>query len=164
MVAHDNIDVTATCVAEVLDGRSVATAESCSAGVLAQAFAAVDGSSDWFRGGVVAYQRGVKVALLGVEPDAQLVSRPVAEQMARAASRLFDADVAVATTGAAGPDPLDGAPPGTVAIAWIVDGRVESTLLRCEGEPERVIERAAVELLEALAEALRTVAAHRALP
>jgi nicotinamide-nucleotide amidase len=150
------VAVCATRVARLLDGRSVATAESCTAGLLAQAFAAVEGSGDWFRGGVVAYQRETKVALLGVEAHAPLVSIEVADQMARAVSQLLHADVTVATTGAAGPTPLDGARPGTVAIGWLVDRNSGSAMLHLHDTPEDVVERAAASALHALAAALTT--------
>jgi nicotinamide-nucleotide amidase len=155
MPAGTDLQSAAAGVARHLDGRSVATAESFTAGVIAQAFAAVDGSSEWFRGGVVAYQRAVKVALLGVAPSAALVSLGVAEQMAGAVATLLHADVAVATTGAAGPEPLDGAPPGTVAIGWSIDGRVDAALLHFDGDAETVIQRAAAAAFELLAGALR---------
>lgn len=109
-------------VAAWLDGRSLACAESCTAGLLAQAFASVEGSGEWFRGGIVAYQRQVKVELLGVLPHQPLVSSLVAEQMARGTARLLDATVTIATTGAAGPRPLDGAPPGTLVVGVLIEG------------------------------------------
>ena len=141
--------------ARLLDGRSFACAESCTAGLLAQAFAAVDGSGDWFRGGVVAYQRGVKVSLLDVDPDAPLVSRTVAEQMASGLARRMGADVTVATTGAAGPEPLDGAPPGTVVVALFANDSVTTVEFHYpDADPEEVVERAAIDAIVALAQRL----------
>src|SRR3954465_9809174 len=99
-------------VVAALDGRSMALAGSCTSGLRTTAFAAVEGASDWFRGGVVAYQLDTKVALLGVDAHVPIVSREMAEQMARGAAKAMAADVTLATTGAAGPSRLDGAPPG----------------------------------------------------
>jgi nicotinamide-nucleotide amidase len=139
-------------VADLLDGRSLACAESCTAGLLSQAFAAVNGSGEWFRGAIVAYQRRIKVGLLDVRPDEPLVSAVVAERMARATARHMSADVTIATTGAAGPDSLDGAPPGIVIVGMLDGDSFTSAELSYDGEdPEQVVEQAAVDAVKALA-------------
>jgi nicotinamide-nucleotide amidase len=114
----------------------------------------VEGASDWFRGGVVAYQVDTKVALLGVDDDIPVVSRPMAEQMARGAAGAMHADVAVATTGAAGPTGHDGAPPGTVVLATFVDGISASVEHHYDGPPEQVVEAAAADAMVMLRDAL----------
>jgi len=88
-------------------GKTLAVAESCTGGLLAERISAVPGASEWFRGGVVAYANAAKSALLGV-PEAMLrehgaVSQPVACAMAEGARERFGADLGVATTGIAGP-------------------------------------------------------------
>jgi nicotinamide-nucleotide amidase len=88
-------------------GKTVAAAESCTGGMIAELLTAVPGSSAYFRGGVVAYSNAAKGALLGV-PDELLdrhgaVSEPVARAMAEGARLRFGVDYAVATTGIAGP-------------------------------------------------------------
>jgi nicotinamide-nucleotide amidase len=88
-------------------GRTLATAESCTGGMIAERMTAVPGSSAYLRGGVVAYANEAKAALLGV-PEALLaehgaVSDPVARAMAEGARARFGADYAVAVTGIAGP-------------------------------------------------------------
>jgi len=88
-------------------GRTLATAESCTGGMIAELMTAVPGSSVYLRGGVVAYANAAKTALLGV-PEALLaehgaVSEPVARAMAEGARARFGTDYAVATTGIAGP-------------------------------------------------------------
>ncbi len=94
-------------VAGLLAGRSIATAESCTAGMLAARLTERAGSSAYVAGGVVAYANSAKTDLLGV--DAALiaqhgaVSEPVAEAMAAGALGRFGADTAVAITGVAGP-------------------------------------------------------------
>jgi nicotinamide-nucleotide amidase len=102
-------------VTELLDAAdvTVAVAESLTGGMVASALAEVSGASKWFRGAVVAYASEVKHELLGVPPG-PVVSAPAAEAMASGIRRLLAADVAVALTGAGGPDPQDGQPPGTV--------------------------------------------------
>ncbi len=88
---------------------SLAVAESMSSGLVQAAIGATSGASDFFRGGVTAYTIDEKVRLLGVdrgEADrVNAVSSMIAEQMARGASRLFDSDWAIATTGYAEPSP-----------------------------------------------------------
>ena len=95
-------------VAKRLDGRTVAVAESCTAGLLAGRLTELPGASAYFKGGVVAYSNEAKTDLLGV--DAKLieshgaVSPEVAEAMADGALERFGADVACSVTGIAGPD------------------------------------------------------------
>jgi nicotinamide-nucleotide amidase len=102
-------------IAELLDSAhlDVAVAESLTGGMVASTLAAAPGSSAWFRGAVVAYHSDVKHELLHVPPG-PVVSAQAAAAMAEGVRRLLRADVAVALTGAAGPDGQDGQPPGTV--------------------------------------------------
>ncbi len=107
-------------------GLTVATGESLTAGLVAATLAQVPGCSAVLRGGVVAYQRDVKGSLLHV-PEAALgqglVSEAVAAAMARGARESLVADVGIATTGVAGPEPHDGQPVGSTWIAVaLVDG------------------------------------------
>jgi len=102
-------------------GRSVATAESLTGGLLAAALTGIPGASAAFRGGVVAYATGLKAVLLGVEPAlldrVGAVSAEVAGAMAGGVAGRLGATFGVSTTGVAGPDPAEGKPPGTVFIA-----------------------------------------------
>jgi nicotinamide-nucleotide amidase len=110
-------------VAALLAGRRLATAESCTAGLVAARLTDRPGSSAYVAGGVVAYANEAKVGLLDVEPaliEAHgAVSEEVAEAMADGALRRFQADTAVSVTGIAGPDGgTEDKPVGTVC--WSV--------------------------------------------
>ena len=140
-------------VADLLDGRTIATAESCTAGRLAEVLACVEKAADFLRGGLVAYQDEIKRQLLGVTADSVLTI-DAAKEMAVGALGLFDADVAVSTTGVAGDKSEDGTPPGTVYIATAVGDRVSATEHRFTGTPEEVCDqarhRALLELMSAM--------------
>ncbi len=111
-------------------GLTLATMESCSGGLLASTITDVPGSSAYFLGGYVAYTAAMKIAL-GV--SAELVERhgvisgEVAADMARAAREAAGADYGAGVTGVAGPDELEGKPPGTMHIA-VHDGRAPQML------------------------------------
>jgi nicotinamide-nucleotide amidase len=134
-------------VVQLLAGRRIATAESCTAGLLAARLTERPGSSAFVMGGVVAYSNEAKMELLGVDPeliDAHgAVSEPVADAMADGALRRFDADTAVAVTGIAGPDGgTDEKPVGTVS--WSVrtaEGNGITRTLRLPGDRADIRDR-----------------------
>ena len=128
-------------VAELLDGRTIATAESCTAGRVAEVLATVEQATDFLRGGIIAYQEWVKRDLLGVTARSVL-TEDAAAQMAIGAARLLRADVTVATTGVAGGDTEEGTPPGTVYIATSINQKVTSAEHRFTGSPEQVCAKA----------------------
>ena len=102
-------------------GLTLATAESCTGGRVAERMTAMPGVSAVYRGGVVSYWSSVKADVLGVPLeilDAHgAVSEPCARAMAEGARRITGADIAVSVTGAAGPDPDErGVPVGIVYI------------------------------------------------
>jgi competence/damage-inducible protein CinA-like protein len=134
-------------VLHLLAGRRIATAESCTAGLLAARLTERPGSSAYVAGGVVAYANEAKVELLGVDPalieQHGAVSEPVADAMAEGALRRFEADTAVAVTGIAGPDGgTEEKPVGTVC--WSVklsDGRGITRTVRLPGDRADVRDR-----------------------
>ena len=105
----DDIQVLAAAVLEAARERGVtiATAESCTGGLVCGALTAIPGSSDVVAGGVVSYANGAKMALLSVPPallEANgAVSQPVAMAMAEGALAALDAGLSVSITGVAGP-------------------------------------------------------------
>jgi nicotinamide-nucleotide amidase len=134
-------------VAQLLAGRRLATAESCTAGLLAARLTERPGSSTYVAGGVVAYANDAKVELLDV--DARLieehgaVSEPVAEAMAEGALKRFEADTAVAITGIAGPDGgSEEKPVGTVCWSvQLADGRSITRTVRLPGDRADIRDR-----------------------
>ena len=111
-----------------LQGKTLATAESCTGGGIGAALTAVPGSSKVYKGGIISYTNDVKMGLLGITADMLeshgAVSKCVAEAMAVGVRNSLDTDVAVSVTGLAGPDGDDfGNPVGTVFIGY-ADGEV----------------------------------------
>jgi nicotinamide-nucleotide amidase len=110
-------------------GLSLATMESCTGGLLASIITDVPGSSDYFKGGLVAYSAQMKTAF-GV--DAALLARQgtvdpeVAAAMAQAARLRLEADIGIGITGVAGPAEVEGKPVGTVHIAIDAEGKRSS--------------------------------------
>ncbi len=111
-------------------GLTLATMESCTGGLLATTLTDVPGSSAYFRGGFVPYSNEAKIALgvdIGLIERHGAVSSQVAEAMAEAARQQLGADIGIGTTGVAGPDALEGKPPGVVYIA-IADSKGAESL------------------------------------
>ena len=106
----------------------IATAESCTAGILSGRLTEIPGASEVFECGVAAYSNQIKHSVLGVPSDLLelygAVSPEVASAMAVGVHRISDADFGVSITGVAGPDPSEGKPCGTVYIALADDKRV----------------------------------------
>ena len=134
-------------VAQLLSGRTIATAESCTAGLLAARLADRPGSSAYLAGGVVSYSNEAKADLLGVDPALiathGAVSEPVAEAMAAGALRRFGADIAVGITGIAGPGGgSDEKPVGTVCFSvGLADGTYHTRTFHLPGNRADVRER-----------------------
>ncbi|MHB8646567.1 MAG: CinA family protein [Thermomicrobiales bacterium] len=111
----------------VRHGRTIATAESCTGGLVAARITGMSGSSAYFLGGIVSYSNDAKHRLLAV-PDAMLerygaVSVDVALAMARGVRRKIGTDIGIATTGIAGPTGATPTKPvGLVYIALVADG------------------------------------------
>lgn len=120
-------------------GLMLATAESCTGGLIAGACTDLAGSSAWFDRGFVTYSNAAKSEMLGVPPALiaahGAVSEPVARAMAEGAVAHSAAQVAVAVTGVAGPSGGSADKPvGTVWFGWCVDGRTHSERRRFDGD------------------------------
>jgi PncC family amidohydrolase len=146
-------------------GWLLATAESCTGGLLGAAITGVPGASSVYMGGWITYANEAKSRDLGVAPGLLnppgpgAVSREVAEAMALGAQRASGADACISVTGIAGPD--GGTPTKPVGTVWLglaLRGRAETRLLQLSGDREQ-IRRGAVEgALVWLAEALQAPA------
>lgn len=141
-------------------GLTIAAAESCTGGGVAAALTAIAGASDYFLGGAVTYGTPSKVALLGV-PRAivegeGVVSEACALAMARGARRVFGADLAVATTGIAGPGGAEpGKPVGLVHLALAWEGGEHARHTVYPGDRAAVIAAATRDALALALERLR---------
>ncbi|MBI4339600.1 MAG: competence/damage-inducible protein A [Chloroflexi bacterium] len=128
-------------------GLTLATMESCTGGMLASTITDVPGSSGYFRGGVISYTNELKIAS-GVPAHLieahGAVSEQVASAMAQAARARLGADLGVGVTGVAGPEALEGKPPGTVYIG-IADARgAKATAYRFPANNRTLVKRRAV--------------------
>ncbi|MBD0862379.1 CinA family protein [Gordonia sp. zg691] len=137
----DVTDYSETCArlaeAAVDRGVHIAVAESLTGGNLASELSKAPEAGTWFRGGVIAYHEDVKFGLLEV-PEGPVVSEPAAHAMAATTAKLFDAEIVVAVTGEAGPEP-DEAAAGTVWFGLDNRGRVSTSRKEFDGEPEEVL-------------------------
>jgi nicotinamide-nucleotide amidase len=153
-------------LSELATGRRLrlGVAESLTSGMLAHTIGAGDDASEWFAGGIVAYLTDVKERVLGLTPGTDPCSAACAEQLAAGARTLFDADLAVSTTGVGGPEPQGGHPAGTVYLGWATADDVGHRRLALVGDPEEVLAAtvdAAVRLLAFHAEGLRPLGPRR---
>jgi nicotinamide-nucleotide amidase len=133
-------------------GWTIGVAESLTGGLVTAALVSVPGASRVLRGGVVAYATDLKAGLLGVDADLLAergaVDEAVAAQMAAGVRSATGADVGLATTGVAGPDPQDGHGPGLVFVAVSTPVASEVHRLDLDGDRSRVIADAARGVLE----------------
>jgi nicotinamide-nucleotide amidase len=144
-------------VGQALGPRNLmmATAESCTGGGIAQALTEIPGSGDWFDCGFVTYSNTAKNEMLDV-PDAVIaqfgaVSEEVAAAMAAGAVANSNADVAVSTTGIAGPTgAVPGKPIGTVCFGWARGDQVHTERLVFQGDRRSVREQAVAHALRGL--------------
>jgi nicotinamide-nucleotide amidase len=136
-------------------GLTVAVAESCTGGLLAKRLTDIAGSSEYFLGGVVAYDNLVKTGLLGVDETLLqthgAVSEEVAAAMAEGVCRAIGADCGLSTTGIAGPDGgSEDKPVGLVYVGSVVKGVTRVERLRLWGARDQIRERAACSALDLL--------------
>lgn len=140
-----------------LEGRTLATAESCTGGGIGAALTAVPGASKVYKGGIISYWSEVKRDLLGVAQEDLTnlgpVSMQVAGAMAEGARKRLHTDVAISVTGLAGPDGDEfGRPVGTVFVGYSDAQKTTVKVFRFSGDREAVREQAAKAALELILE------------
>ena len=142
-------------------GHMLATAESCTGGMIAAACTDLAGSSAWFERGFVTYSNEAKTELLGV-PAALIaehgaVSEPVVRAMAAGALRQSRAHIAVAVTGVAGPGGGSvGKPVGSVWLGWATAAGVVTQLRHFEGDRQQVRQATVLRALQGLNDLLNS--------
>ena len=160
---HDFAGIIAELAGRLLGrSRQLVTAESCTGGWVAKVCTDRPGSSQWYRGGVIAYSNELKVALLGVRPrtleEHGAVSEAAVREMAAGALQWLGGDVAVSVSGVAGPDGgTPDRPVGTVWFAWAERGDsgivVRAASRRFDGDRNQVRREAVLAALQGLIEA-----------
>lgn len=126
---------------------TISTAESLTAGLVSSAISEVSGASAVFKGGVSTYLNETKVSLLGVSEQAianfGAVSAEVAQQMAQRVRTKLQTDCAIATTGIAGPDSLEGKAVGLVYLGFCDDNRLVVKELNLSGDRAQIRQQSA---------------------
>lgn len=157
IVGFDEDETIEQIVANLLkqNNKTIATAESCTGGKIAQMLTNISGASSYFKGSIVAYATQLKIDFLDISPEIiknhSVVSAQVAEQMAKNVRIKFNTDYALATTGNAGPDLGESnAEVGTVFIALATPNEVIVEEFNFGKPRDKVIERAAIKSLELL--------------
>ncbi len=130
-------------------GLSLGLAESLTGGLMGSRFTSVPGASDVFRGSIVSYASDVKFSLLGV-PEGPVVTELAARAMAEGARQVLGADVALATTGVAGPAEQEGQPVGTVFLGLAMNGVSEAQRVRLPGDRQRIRQYAVISAVNLL--------------
>lgn len=136
---NEELDILARRLLELLkeNNYSIACAESLTAGLVCATLCDIAGASQAVAGGVTTYQTRTKREILGVSSsrleETGAVDSVVAEQMAQGVASLFGAEVALATTGVAGPGSQDGHSAGTVFISVITPAGAATTELSLSG-------------------------------
>ena len=119
---------------------TLATAESCTGGLIGAAITATAGSSSIFHGGIIAYHNDVKINLLGVDPNSLdtdgAVSETIAVQMARGCRERLGVNIAVSVTGVAGPD--GGSEDKPVGTVWIGLATQNGTTAKLHNFPDMI--------------------------
>ena len=138
--------------------ETLSTAESLTGGALSSAIVRIPGASEVFTGGITAYSNEIKISHLFVDPqlisEHTAISQEVAVAMAQGAMRSFGTTWAIATTGVAGPNPVDSHPVGAVWVA--IEGPVSECIeLSLSGERESIRNAVTASAIASFARILR---------
>jgi len=140
-----------------LEGKTLATAESCTGGMIGAALTSIPGASKVYKGGIISYWSEVKQNLLNVDPEdlekLGPVSMQVAGSMAQGARQALHADIAISVTGLAGPDGDEfGRPVGTVFVGFDSGAKTVVKRYCFEGDRNSIRNQAAKAALELILE------------
>jgi len=135
------------------ESKTIATAESCTGGYIAHLITSVAGSSAYYKGSVISYANEVKINELGVLPETLknhgAVSEACVKQMAEGVRKKLNTDIAIATSGIAGPDGgTKDKPVGTVWIAVSTENETIAQMYQMGDHRERTIQRTAIAALD----------------
>ncbi len=138
---------------------SLATAESCTGGLLGATFTTISGSSTWFMGSIVAYDNSVKISQLYVSENTLelygAVSGACVMQMAKGVCQRLNTDIGISISGIAGPDGgTKEKPVGTVWIGFSVLGVESARLFQLKGQREDIRSQAVVRAVQGILERL----------
>ena len=142
-------------------GLHLATAESCTAGLISMTLAAVENSGNFYNSGFVTYSESAKVRLLGVSERVleqyTAVSEHTVREMAQGACDRSKEPVSLAISGYAGPDGgEDGTPAGTIWVGWkLANGDIYAECQQFDGEPKEVMEQGALFAINGLIKRLQ---------
>lgn len=144
-------------VIKALQGKTLATAESCTGGGIGAALTAISGSSAVYKGGIISYTNEIKEELLGVPAEMLekygAVSEPVARAMAEGARVRLQTDIAISVTGLAGPGGDEyGNPVGTVFIGYASKNQTFANEFHFPGDREEVRQQAILTALRIVLE------------
>jgi PncC family amidohydrolase len=138
---HDLLSLSSE-ISQLLSEKSqtIATAESCTGGLLGHTLTAISGSSEYFLGGVIAYSNRIKEEWLGVQSQTLLqhgaVSEETAREMAQGIRKKFKADIGLSTTGIAGP--TGGTSTKPVGMVWIgISTKTNTQAFKCHFKGSR---------------------------
>ena len=134
---------------------TISVAESCTGGLIGSYLTSVPGSSDYFKGGVIAYSNEIKTTPLSVSPQTLkkfgAVSPEVAGEMAHGVKNLLKTNIGISSSGIAGPTGGSADKPvGTVALGVDIPQKIITNIVRLEGDRKDIRKQAALNALEML--------------
>ncbi len=141
---------------------TVSVAESCTGGLIGSFLTSVPGSSDYFKGGVIAYSNEIKTEILSVSPQTikkfGAVSRETVREMARGVKELLKTDIGLSSSGIAGPTGGGGNKPvGTVALGVDIPQKIITNMVHLEGDRNDIRNLAGIRVLEMLKNLLEEI-------
>jgi PncC family amidohydrolase len=144
------------------NGWTVSTAESCTGGLIGSFLTSISGSSDYFKGGVIAYSNEIKINLLSVSTQTLkkfgTVSEETVREMACGVKKLLKTNVGISSSGIAGPTGgTENKPVGTVALGVDIPQKIITNIVHLEGDRNNIRKLAGIRVLEMLKNLLEEI-------